>query len=126
MKNTIKNSCFPYVFTGGELSASCPASSSGGLWKYQWVSHSTDLYRASYYQPANMQAAHHVSDFLFFPGNKVPELYFNLSKFFSRGLLSPVHAAYLPALRVIPAISCNFADFCNFTGEVFFNPYDFL
>lgn len=47
-------------------------------------------------------------------------------KFFSRGLLSPVHAAHLPALRVIPAISCNFADFCNFTGEVFFTPYDFL
>ncbi|ECF5772315.1 hypothetical protein N8H65_002378 [Salmonella enterica] len=62
----------------------------------------------------------------------MPELYFNLSKFFSRGLLSPVHAAYLPALRVIPAIFCNFADFadfadfCNFTGEVLFTPYYFL
>ncbi|EBD5954035.1 hypothetical protein C4939_08440 [Salmonella enterica] len=79
------------------------------MWKNQWVSHSTDLYRASYYQPANMQAAHHVSDFLFFPGNKVPELYFNLEKIFSRGLLSPVHAAYLPALRVIFAILQIFA-----------------
>lgn len=68
----------------------------------------------------------HDQKLLFFPGNKVPELYFNLSKFFSRGLLSPVHAAYLPALRVIPAIFCNFADFCSFAGEVLFTPYDFL
>lgn len=38
-----------------------------------------------------------------------PELYFNLEKIFSRGLLSPVHAAYLPALRVIFAILQIFA-----------------
>lgn len=49
-------------------------------------------------------------------------LYFNLEKIFQPGVLSPVHAAHLPALRVISAIFCNFADFCNFTGEVFFYP----
>lgn len=47
-------------------------------------------------------------------------------KIFQPGSLSPVHAAYLPALRVIPAIFCNFADFCSFAGEVLFTPYVFL